>query len=208
MALPVSKSQAEVGIRWMKDNYENKITAAVAGTPFTVDHICGIFCQETLYRVILWIGKYNPDTILSRCVFDASGDFPGTTRSAFPKNAAEFESKYGADALNMLIDEGNKQRAMPQPGYPKGFTPALYLYKGYGIFQNDLQNIVTDEDFFLKKKWYNFDDCLAWVMKELNTKYKIKNDIAASLKAYNGSGPKADIYRDNVLQFTEYAQSV
>ena len=203
--LPVSIVTAGKGIRWLKDNFLSNIEKAVAGTPFGVEHICGIFCQETLYKVSLWIGKYDTATILARCIMDASGDVPGTTRSAFPKNKEAFMAKYGPDLTAMLINEGNKQRAMPQQDAPGGYKEAHFLYKGYGLFQNDLQNIVTNEKFFTEKQWYNFDYCLASVMEELKGKFAITGDVAKSIKAYNGSGQKAEIYRDNVIHFSQMA---
>jgi hypothetical protein len=204
-SLPVTSSTAEKGIKWMKENFGSKIALAVEGTPFTINHICGIFCQETLYKVALWIGKYDAETILARCIMDASGDMAGTSRSAFPKNKDAFLAKYGPDTTAMLIAEGNKGRAMPQLDAPGGYKRAEYLYKGYGIFQNDLQNILTNPAFFIEKGWYSFDHCLAGVINELKGKYAIAKNIPESIKRYNGSGERAEIYRDNVLQFSEIA---
>ena len=203
--LPVSRATALKGIKWLRDNFEPHIAKAISSTPFSVEHICGIFCQETLYKVSLWLDKYDTATILSRCIMDASGDVPGTSRSAFPKNKEDFQSKYGVELTNMLIAEGNLQRAMPQPDAPGGYKPKDFLYKGYGLFQNDLQNIITNEAFFKEKQWYSFDHCIAGVMKELCGKYLITKDVAMSIQTYNGAGPKAVQYKENVIAFSEMA---
>ncbi len=209
MDLPISTEQAKKAIAFIKKNFGPQIIAATAGTKFDIDTICGIACQETAYKWLGWIDKFNVETILQRCVFDASGDFPDTTRSAFPQNRKAFELKYGPDFTGMLIKEGNLQRAMPQPGQNgKGFQPANFLYKGYGIFQHDLQFVENDEAFFREKKWYSFDECLKRVMKELNGKYAIKKEMWSTLKAYNGAGAAANKYADNVTAFIEIAKTV
>lgn len=202
--LPISKAQAQKAVGWLELNFGEAIKKAVIGTPFKAEYIYGIACQETAYKWLLWIDKYSPTTVLARCVFDASGDMPNTSRSAFPKNKQAFIDKYGSDFTNLLIKESNLQRAMPQPNYPKGFQPAPFLYKGYGIFQYDLQAVVTDEIFFKEKQWYSFDECLKRVMKELNGKYAITKDIYKSIRAYNGSGVAAENYAKNVMQFTQW----
>lgn len=201
--LPVEdKKTIEKCIAWLRTNFEDKIKAAVNNTPFTVEHIVGIAMQETAYKWKLWLDKYSTEIILQRCIFDASGDLPNTTRSAFPVNRDVFEKIYGADFTKILILEGNKQRAMPQSQNPKGFQPAPYLYKGYGIFQYDLQFVKEDRAFFEQKKWYSFDECLSRVMLELNSKIVVsKGDIKMAIRMYNGSGQAAVNYSNNVMQY-------
>ena len=208
MNFTISKGQAQKAATWLKKNFGKDIAADVAGTPWTVDIITGIACQETAYKWLSWVDKFDPATILQRCVFDASGDFPGTSRKAFPVNRQAFEAKYGKDFTDMLVAEGNKQRAMPQVDAPGGYKPAGYLYKGYGIFQNDLQNVVANPSFFLEKKWYNISDCVAGVVKELNGKARTHETLPEVIQAYNGSGPKAQEYSRNVMQFISWSASV
>ena len=102
----------------------------------------------------------------------------------------------------MLIDEANKMRALPQPGTPGGFHASNILYKGYGIFQYDLQHIDTDKSFFSDKLWYSIDECLNRLIKELNVKLKQHpNDMPGTVRSYNGSGKRAEQYAQNVSQF-------
>ncbi len=206
MALPISLAQAQKATRWLKTNFSAAISSAIQGTPWSIDLVCAIACQETAYKWLLWIDKYSPDIVLQRCVFDASGDMPGTSRSAFPVNRKAFEARYGAELGGMLVAEGNLQRAMPQADAPGGYRPAQYLYKGYGIFQNDLQNIVTNDTFFREKKWYNMADCVAQLVKELNGKAQQQANLRCIVKAYNGTGNRADQYATNVLQYQEWAK--
>ena len=200
--MPLSKPQCIICSNWMKDNFEDKIIAAVNNTPFDETLVYAIACQETAQKWQMWINVTDAETVLARCVFDASGDFPDTTRGAFPKNKNEFISEYGNILTQMFVDEGNKMRAMPQPGFPHGYGAAAFLYKGYGIFQYDLQNIKTDKSFFADKLWYSIDECLARLIKELNAKWNAHtNDMYNTVKAYNGSGSRAEQYAQRVSQF-------
>jgi hypothetical protein len=201
MNLPLSKKDALRAAEWIKKNYSDKLNAATNGTPFSANLLISIALQETAQRWILWIADYKPAIVLARCVFDASGDFPDTHRGAFPRNQLELRRAYGDTLTNDLIAESNLMRAMPQPGDPDGYHPANYLYKGYGIFQYDLQNVVGDRAFFENKLWYSFDNCLSRAMIELRQKYHITQDKWEAVRAYNGAGPAAENYRENVKQF-------
>lgn len=207
--MPLSRSNCLKAATWMKDNFEDKIAAAVEGTPFDKELIYAITCQETAQRWLLWVNDFDAETILQRSVFDASGDFPDTSRSAFPKNKAEMIAAFGNELTQMLVDEANKMRAMPQPGAPGGFKPAGYLYKGYGLFQYDLQHIKTDKSFFADKGWYSIDECVKRVMKELKLKNSLHpNDMFNTVRAYNGAGSRAVDYAKKVSQFYTWIKAM
>lgn len=202
--LPLSKSKTIKAVKWLKDNFGHQIRNAVIGTPFTEDTICGIACQETAYRWVEWIDKYDPAVILRNCVFDATGDVPGTEgkRSAFPVNLNDFEKVYGKEVADRLIAESNSMRKL------LGWSPRTFLYKGYGIFQYDLQYIQSDPNFFLDKQWYSFDKCLEKCMMELKKKYAVRKTVPGAVEAYNGSGPRAVQYSKNVMEFTQLSSQV
>jgi hypothetical protein len=183
----------------MNTHFSDKCDAVVAGTPFSKELLYAIACQETAIYFHRWINDHTPEEVLGRCVFDASGDANGT-RTAFPKNTAAFIAKYGQEIAAMLIEEANKTRAL------RGWGPKQWVYAGYGIFQYDLQHILTDETFFLKKEWYSIDHCLTKVIAELKSKWQAHpNDLFHTVKAYNGSGPRAENYANNVFQFLEWS---
>lgn len=202
MALPITKDQAHTAAQWVKGNFGQAIGEAVSGTSFSVDIICGIACQETAYFWLSFIDRLSVADILGRCVLDASGDFPNTRRSAFPRNTAAFRARFGDDFTQELIDEANHTREL------RGFHDAAWVYKGYGIFQYDLQNILVDEPFFREKQWYEFSSCMAKVMEELEGKYAVQQDVWKAVRAYNGSGPSATDYANNVMQFASYSSQV
>jgi len=49
MSLPITQKQAYTVAEWMKSNFGPAIDKAVKGTPFSIDILCGIACQETAY---------------------------------------------------------------------------------------------------------------------------------------------------------------
>jgi hypothetical protein len=196
--LPISRAQAHKVAKWLKTNYGTKLEAASSGTLFSVDLLCGIVCQETAYFWVGFINTLPAQTIVERCVLDASGDVPGTSRSAFPVNTTAFRNKFGEQFTNLLIEEANKTRAL------RNYTPRGWVYKGYGIFQYDLQYVLTDRAFFEGKQWYSFDVCLGKAIHELKEKYRITGDLWRAVRAYNGSGASATKYANNVMIFRDW----
>lgn len=203
--LPISLSSARKATNWLMTNFGGSIRSATDGTPFNSALLCGIACQETAYFWLPLLTKagstITPDELVARCVLDASGDAPNAPRSAFPRNTAAFRAKYDRAFGDMLVDEANATRAL------RGFSPKEWIYKGYGIFQYDLQFVVEDEDYFRFKQWHDFEVCLKRVMKELKTIFaRNGGNLWETVRAYNGGGQAARNYRDNVKEFAAAAQ--
>ncbi len=202
MDLPMTRDQAHGFVGWIKDNYRDQIQGVLSGSPFTLDMACGIACQESGIYLLGFSHRLSPDDALARCVFDASGDSAGTSRGAFPQNTAAFRQAMGDELADMLIAEANATRAL------RGLPAEQWVYKGYGIFQYDLQNIKGDGAFFREKGWGRFDQCLSRLLAVLMRKYAATNDPFQSIRAYNGSGKAADNYLANVRQFVTFAAEV
>jgi hypothetical protein len=186
--------------RWMNSNFQLQLADAVRSTPFTVPLLCAIACREAgMYWLPLTPHKSAAE-ILGLCVYDASGDVAGAPRSAFPINTAHFRLAYGDAFTTMLIDEANKARA------DRGLNAASIVYKGYGIFQRDLQHVRTDEIFFRSKQWYSFTECVSRAVEELKTKFEATGDIQGAVRAYNGSGAKAEQYAQDVMQLLPFCE--
>lgn len=203
--LPISLTNARQATRWLMTHFGDRIKAAAAGTPFSPALLCGMVCQETAYVWLKWVttpgSTVTPDEVVARCVLDACGDFPGTSRGAFPKNTAAFYAKYDQAFGDMLVTEANKTRAL------RGYGPKNWIYKGYGIFQYDLQAVVEDEDFFRFRQWHDFSLSLQRALKELKAKYKASGgDLWDAVRRYNGGGSAAAAYRNNVREFTAACQ--
>ena len=199
--LPLTHSECIECATWLQTHFEPNFTSAVNNTPFEKELLYAIACQETACCWVNWIHDHTPDEVLARCVFDASGDANGT-RLAFPKNTAAFVEKNGQSLADMLIAEANATRAL------HGWAPKQWVYAGYGIFQYDIQAIVTDPDFFEKKQWYSIEVCLTKVISELQAKWRIHTgDLFNTVKAYNGTGTRADNYAKNVFQFLSWIKA-
>ena len=190
---PLNRAQALRARAWLTENFRPQIEEMIAGIPIDLELVCAIACKETAVMWLGWIDKLSTADILARCVFDASGDAQGTSRSAFPRNTAEFRERY-ADLAEMLIDEANRARALRNLG------KAAWVYKGYGIFQYDLQHIDKDPGFFRERQWADFAACMDRFMREFRDKLAASgNDVREAVRRYNGSGPKAEEYADHVL---------
>ncbi|MBB6487745.1 peptidase S8/S53 subtilisin kexin sedolisin [Rhizobium lusitanum] len=202
--LPITPAQAVKCAQWMMDNFASKLAAAVQGKAYRMKHLCALVCQESACYWLAWVGSHSVDEIVARCVFDASGDDPTSPRSVFPQNTAQFRQRFGDGFTDMLIEEANKTRRL------RGFHDKQWVYKGYGLFQYDLQNSITgDEAFFRQKQWYDFDTCLSRCCLELDAKLQSTNgDLWQAIKSYNGSGPRAQKYLQRVKAFTDYCAPV
>jgi len=186
--------------RWLIGHFHSELTDAVKSTPFTVPLLCAIACREAgIYWLPLTPNRPAAE-ILGLCIYDASGDVAGAPRSAFPTNTAQFRLAYGDAFTNLLIAETNKARAV------RGYSAASMVYKGYGIFQYDLQFVRTDEAFFRGRQWYSFSACVERAVSELTGKYQALGDIQEAVRAYNGSGPRAQQYARDVMRLLPYCE--
>jgi hypothetical protein len=199
---PISRDAALKAVVWLKRNFGREIEEAVKGTAYNVDTICGIACQETAYFWVSRLERLTPEQVCARCVLDAGGDAPGTVRRAFPVNTSAFRKEYGDERTQMLIEEANKTRALR--GYPR----KNWVYKGYGIFQYDLQFVKVDPDFFFEKQWYNFSACLDRIMRELRRTWTRYGNLVEAIRAYNGSGRAAAVYAQNVVTYSGVAGEI
>ena len=112
---------------WLMENFGDKIRNACAGKAYKPKHLCAIVCQETAYKWIPWIGTQSVQAIVERAMFDASGDYPGTSHTAFPVNTKALRDKCGKPFNDMLIAEANKTQL-------QGWGDKPCVYKGYACF--------------------------------------------------------------------------
>ena len=202
---PLRAEQAAAVKRWFRQHFAAEVDAAIAGVAgLDSDLVCAIAAKES---AVYWVGKIGqiaPAAILGYCVFDASGDAAGTHRDAFPRNQAALRADPVHGAItDMLIEEANKSRAAL-----RGYKPAHYLYKGYGVFQNDLQNIRVDPSFFHERRWYHVEECLARLVAELRCKLQASGgDVRSAVRLYNGGGSRTEQYAADVLQLWEWCKA-
>jgi len=201
VAMPITQTQTRQATRWLVGHVGEPLRRAAEGTPFSVELLCGIACQETAFLWLPWVERgVSATDIVARSIGDASGDAPQSTRSAFPRNTEAFRHAYGDEFTNMLIAEANASRAL------RGWGAKQWVYKGYGIFQFDLQHVRVDEAFFRQRQWYAMEACLQRVISQLTEKFRRTGELWAAVKAYNGAGARAEEYKENVRAFTAWAR--
>ncbi|MDT5269019.1 MAG: hypothetical protein QOH49_1205 [Acidobacteriota bacterium] len=184
-------------ILWFKQQFRSEIEAAVQGTPFTLDMLTAVACQETggIWS-ILRKKDLSIERILELCVGDTIDGKPGGGgRRAFPRNKAELVAQPGGVEMFGIARQALVDMAQFIPGF-KGpvANPAKFCH-GYGIFQFDLQFFKTEPDYFLQKRYALFPDCLAKAISELRSAQSRANlqgktkltdlEMAAVAIAYN-----------------------
>ena len=202
-AIPLSK--VPDASRWLLGNFRQQMVRATNGTPFSPELACAMACQESAYE---WI---NPSfrkgrtvtEVLRLIVLDASD-----TRGAFPTSEAQFRAN---PTLQPITDEliAAADAARDARGVTRKRGSLMY---GYGLFQYDLQNSLTDPEFWLAPApgfpadsgkhglWGDIDACLDRWCKEMNSKYKAAHgNLGLAVELYNGRGPNARLYRTYVL---------
>jgi hypothetical protein len=202
VTLPITIDQAKAAAKWLKTNFGAEMASIAATSPIDSDLLCAVACQEAACYWLGWTRRYTPQEIVAHCVFDASGDIAGFPRNARPRNTAEFRATYGDTFADMLIAEANVMRSM------RNLTPAQIVYKGYGIFQYDLQFVAKDRAFFETRLWRLFRECATRAHRELAANYQQYGDLRTAVRAYNGTGANAQAYADNVMTFLAACKTV
>ena len=153
---------------WFKSQFKEKIQEGIKDTPFSVDLLTAIATQETYY---IWGKVYKTltvDEVLALCAsdtIDASGG-----RDEFPRDKADLLTAPRGAEMFTIGREALKALGAHLPDFTKYGTDQFpeKFCRGYGIFQYDLQFYKDNPDFFLEKRWHDFDECLSLLLKELN----------------------------------------
>ena len=156
-------------ILWFKQQFRTEIEAALHGTPFTLDMLAAVACQETGH---IWSTLRKTDLSLDRilelCVGDTIDAKPGGGgRSAFPKNKSELVARPNGQEMFGIARQALVDMAQFIPGFKGVVKNPNKFCHGYGIFQFDLQFFKTEPDYFLQKRYAVFADCLAKAIGEL-----------------------------------------
>lgn len=160
---------AREDIEWFKAEFAPAIRQSAAGTPFTVDMLTAIACQETGY---IWSRlrkkKIPTPEILRLCVGDSIDGKPnGTGRRAFPRNKSALTAEPGGSAMFEIGRAALLALSAHIPGYGSAARNPVKFCRGYGIFQYDLQHFASDPEYFLKRKYEVFSEALGKCLGEL-----------------------------------------
>ncbi len=159
---------------WFKSQFQPAIERAVAGTPLNVDMITAFACQETgeIWPALRRLGLPTA-RILELCVGDTIDASPtGGGRRAFPKTKDELVAAPGGQGMFDVARQGLVDMASYIPAYKGAASRPEKFCHGFGIFQLDLQFFKVDPDYFLHKRYADFDAALAKCTGELQSVLK------------------------------------
>jgi hypothetical protein len=158
-------------IEWFKQQFQARIEPALQGTPIGVDLIVAIACQETghIWPVLRNKGFGVPQ-ILALCVGDTLDADRG--RSAFPRTKSELMAATDGPAMFAIARQGLVDMAQHINGFAGAAARPNKFCHGFGLFQRDLQFFLNDPQYFLQKRYEQFEDTLAQCVGELNRAVK------------------------------------
>ena len=159
---------------WFKSQFQPAIEKAIAGTPFGVDMIAAFACQETgeIWPALRRQGLPT-SRILELCVGDTIDASPtGGGRRAFPKNKAELLQAPQGERMFAIARQGLVDMASYIPAYRGAASRPDKFCHGFGIFQLDLQFFKSDPDYFLTRRYADFDAALGRCVGELRSALK------------------------------------
>ena len=151
-------------IRWFKQTFEADLRQAVQGTPFTVDFLVAIACQETGYIWSTLQRKGYPTAQIPRlCVGDTIDGDGRKGRRAFPRNREELEAQPRGKAMFAIARAALEEMAQATGNrdYLRVLANPDKFCRGFGVFQYDLQHFKTDPDYFLEQRYADFRACAA-----------------------------------------------
>lgn len=153
-------------ILWFKQQFQKQIEPALAGTPLSVDMIVALACQETgdIWPVLRKKGL-NVAQILSLCVGDTLDADKG--RRAFPQTKADLIEKPGGTQMFDIARQALVDMAQHIDGYAGAVAKPHKFCHGFGLFQLDLQFFLSDPQYFLQKRYEQFDQTLGKCVAEL-----------------------------------------
>jgi len=152
-------------MRWFKQTFHDKIEPALEGTPFTLDLMTALACQESgEIWPILRKKDLSVERILELCVGDTIDG-----RSVFPRSRAELEGHAQGDRMFAIARKALVEMAEFIPAYRKVAKLPNKFCHGYGIFQFDIQHFKTEPEYFLDKQYADFDHCLRNALRILQS---------------------------------------
>ena len=138
-------------IRWFKRHFHAQIERTLAGTPFDLDMIVAVACQETGHIwSILRHKSLSTAQVVALCVGDTLDADRG--RRAFPRTKADLIAKPHGQEMFNIARKALVDMAAHIPGFSGALSRPNKFCHGYGVFQYDLQFFLVDPDYFIKKR--------------------------------------------------------
>lgn len=214
---------------WFKTRFAARIAPALAGTPLTLDLITALACQETgEVWPILRRKSMSEERILALCVGDTLDANAG--RSAFPKTKTDLLGVARGEAMFAIARKALVDMAVHIEAYQGAASRPNKFCHGFGMFQRDLQFFRDDPDYFLERRYEQFEQTLALCVDELKRglrKLRLQDrpslttmELAAVAIVYNTGGFKPErglrqghfdgqrFYGQAIFDFIRQAQTV
>ena len=167
---PLKNAPPRDGIAWFKQQFASVLQRALANTPFSVDMAAAIAMQETFTDC--WGRLFKSKTtaeVLQLCVGDTIDN-----RTARPRGKADLCSAPDGQQMFDVARQALLAIAQYNADYARAAQNPNKFCHGFGIFQYDIQYFFgPNKDFFLNQGWYDFEQCLAHLIGELNESLKI-----------------------------------
>jgi len=156
-------------IAWFKQTFAARIAPAIASTPFSLDFLVALACQETgEVWPLLRRARVPVPRLLELCVGDTLDDTAG--RSAFPVNKAALLAAPGGAQMFAIARQALVDMAEHVPSYRGAAGKPNKFCHGFGVFQRDLQFFKQDPQYFLQRRYADFEQTLAHALAELEAK--------------------------------------
>jgi hypothetical protein len=154
-------------IRWFKEQFHEEIEAATAGTPFDLDMLTALACQETgeIWPILRKNPNLGKEQIVALCVGDTLDDDRG--RRAFPRNKAALVAAPNGQAMFDIAHQALRDVAVHIPSYRAAAKNANKFVHGYGVWQFDLQFFKDEPEYFLEKRYEKLEATLGKALGEL-----------------------------------------
>jgi hypothetical protein len=158
-------------IRWFKKQFHSDIEKGVAGTPFDLDMMTALACQETgeVWPILRKKPELSVKLIVALCVGDTL-DAP--RRSAFPKSKSELIAAKNGRQMFDIARKGLVDMAAHIKSYRTAASNPNKFVHGYGVWQYDLQFFRDDPQYFLEKRYEQISETLGKAVEELRAAQK------------------------------------
>ena len=156
-------------IRWFKEQFHTEIESAVARTPFDLDMLTALACQET--GEVWPILRKKPELSLAQIVELCVGDTLDR-KKAFPTTKADLVAAPNGQAMFQIARKALVDMAAHIKSYRAAARNPNKFVHGFGIWQYDLQFFKTDPQYFLEKRYAMLSETLKKALGELSDALK------------------------------------
>jgi hypothetical protein len=218
-------------IRWFKEQFHSDIEAAVGGTPFNLDMMTALACQETgeIWPLLRKEKRLSTSQIVALCVGDTLDSDRG--RKAFPKTKTDLLAADNGRTMFEIARKALVDMAAHIKSYRSAASNPNKFVHGFGIWQYDLQFFRDDPEYFLQKRYETVSGTLGKALDELRDALKkvgFQNktsltdmEMAIVAIAYNTGGfkprlglkqgfkgPDGRFYGEQIFDFIRLSKSV